>query len=243
MKLPKKVAVLYHIFYEDSMDFIVKELEDLHRFQPYFFFNISSDTPNLWKIRETLSIHFPGAVICKSSNKGKDIGGKLLLLSTCMQLGIKPDWFVFLHDKKSLQALNAKIWKQELLRIIEANQIDKIESIISDSEKCGIIAANNYVNTEERQGGEFVGNNGHILDGLLLKYNIVCKDFHYIAGTMFWAKAAALLPFFTEFNPLDIRQTLESGNVLDNFGGTFTHAWERMLSWIITSQGFQIKTV
>ena len=238
-----KVAVLYHIFYEDSVAQIVEELKGMTNFQPSFFFNISSDTPNQHTIREELLKHFPGAFVCTSSNKGKDIGGKLLLIKVCLEMQYEPDWIIFLHDKKSLQALNAKTWKNELLAIIHNDQLKTINDIISKNSDYGIIAAKNYVRKETTIEGQFTGNNGPILTELIQEYNITGKNYEYVAGTMFWAKASALLEFFKKFDPLRIRQTLEDGNVIDNFNGTYTHGWERMLSWIVTSQGLNFKTV
>src|SRR5215218_5585334 len=110
MSTSPKIAVLYHMFYEDTIDTIATELESLHRFQPMFFFNISAETPNSLEIKQALQKAFPGSVVTLSSNKGKDIGGKLVLLNTCIQTGIEPDWILFLHDKKSLHSLNSKAW-------------------------------------------------------------------------------------------------------------------------------------
>jgi lipopolysaccharide biosynthesis protein len=238
------IAVLYHIFYEDSINQIKPELESLDHFQTYYFFNLSCEMPNQLEAREELLRLFPNSVVAISSNKGKDIGGKLLLLNICIQMGFEPDWIIFLHDKKSLQALNAKTWKNDLFKIVEKEQLDKIEAIISKND-CGygIVAADNYVRKELKQEGVFTGLNGPILSELLLQYNINCKSFEYVAGTMFWAKAPVLMDFFKKFDPLKIRQTLEEGNVIDNFAGTHTHSWERMLSWIVTCQGLKIKTV
>ena len=58
---------------------------------------------------------------------------------------------------------------------------------------------------------------------------------------MFWARATPILSFFGDHPPLDIRKTLEKKNVMDDFGGTITHAWERLLSWLIFAQGYTIK--
>jgi lipopolysaccharide biosynthesis protein len=243
MTSPKKIAVLYHIFYEDSITHIKEELKSLDHFQTSYFFNISSDTPNQFEIRETLLNDFPAAVITISSNKGKDIGGKLLLISTCIATGIEPDWIIFLHDKKSLQALNAKTWKNDLLKIVQKEHLGKIDAIISDEREYGIIATKNYVRREKQQEGIFAGNNGPILSQLVKEYKIACTPYDYVAGTMFWTKASVLLAFFKKFDPLKIRQTLEEDNVVDNFTGTFTHSWERMLSWIVTSEGLKIKTI
>jgi lipopolysaccharide biosynthesis protein len=243
MVLSKKVAVLYHIFYEDTIEHINEELEALKSSGVSFLFNINIDSPNQAEIKERLLQYFPGAHVTISSNKGKDIGGKLLLLKVCIELAINPDWIIFLHDKKSLQALNAKTWKGELLKIIQIDQLEKIQHIIDTTPSCGIIAATNYVRPQLKEEGKFAGNNGHILHELIEKYQIDCKQYDYVAGTMFWVKAPALLDFFKLHDPLSIRETLEAGNVVDNFNGTYTHSWERMLSWIPVSKGLTIKTV
>ncbi|WP_207512315.1 rhamnan synthesis F family protein [Longitalea luteola] len=242
--MTKKIAVLYHIFYEDSINHIEHELKGLHRFDTNYFFNLSAEMPNQLETKDALLSLFPNAIVTISSNKGKDIGGKLLLLGACMQAGVEPDWIVFLHDKKSLQALNAKTWKNDLFKIVDNEQLTNIEAIISKNNTgYGIIAMKNYVRKELRQEGMFTANNGQILSQLIKDYNINCTDYEYVAGTMFWAKASALMAFFRKFDPLKIRQTLEGGNVIDNFSGTYTHSWERMLSWIVTSQGLKIKTL
>lgn len=239
----KKLAVLYHIFYEDTVDSIQDELTDLAELQTSYFFNISADAPNQIDIKKKLLNLFPDSIITVSSNKGKDIGGKLLLLNVSIQTGFIPDWFIFLHDKKSLQALNAEAWKDNLFKIIGKNQMEKISSEIATNKRCGIIAANHCIRTEGKEDGRFTGKNGALLDRLMDEYGVKCDKYDYVAGTMFWARASAVMGFFGQNNPLMIRQTLEQGNVLDNFTGTHTHSWERLFSWIVTSQGLTIKTV
>lgn len=241
--LTKKIAVLYHVFYEDTYEHIKNELEGLQGLSITYFFNLCVDMPNCIETKAYLVKHFPGCYVTISSNKGKDIGGKLLLLNLCLKVNVDFEWIIFLHDKKSLQALNAKTWKSELHKIIAKNLVSEIGKAISNNSKCGIIASKNYVKTELREGGKFEGMNGAILDELINSYGIHCKKYVYVAGTMFWAKASALVEFFKTNDPLSIRQSLEVGNVIDNFKGTNTHAWERVLSWIVLSKGFEIETV
>lgn len=237
------IAVLYHIFYEDTINYIAEELKSLQRFQPLFFFNICAETPDQLAMKSVLAQRFPDSVITISSNKGKDIGGKLLLLHACIEIGFEPDWIIFLHDKKSLQALHSKTWKTDLLKIIDSSYLDEMDTAIANTTEYGIIATREYVIKEIKEGQAFAGINGPILDQLVQAYDIDCKSYDYVAGTMFWGNGTALLSFFKKHNPLRIRQTLEEGNVLDNFGGTFTHSWERLLSWIILSQGLQVKII
>ncbi|MGC4035400.1 MAG: rhamnan synthesis F family protein [Chitinophagaceae bacterium] len=237
------VVVLYHIFFEDTVDHIAEQLACMAFFKPTYLFNICSDTPNQFEIKKELLKNFPNSIITISSNQGKDIGGKMLLLATCIQMGLQPGWIVFLHDKKSLQALNTKTWKRELFKIIDCGQTAVIDAIISNPSSYGIIASKNYVTKELRTDGKFTGNNGQLLERLLCDYQINCKTFDYVAGTMFWARADAMLNFFKKFDPLKIRQQLEYGNVLDNFSGTYTHSWERLLCWIVLSDGLTIKSI
>ena len=87
----------------------------------------------------------------------------------------------------------------------------------------------------------FSGTNQLQLTQLRSEYGINNTDYRHVAGTMFWVRSLPLIRFFTKHSPLNIRKTLESGNVMDENTGTITHAWERMLSWIITEQGYTIK--
>lgn len=239
----KKIAVLYHIFYEDTYEHVPFELKALQSLYVTYFFNLSVDMPNCLEAKAYLAKHFPESFITISSNKGKDIGGKLVLLNLMLLSKMDAEWIIFLHDKKSLQALSAKTWKKDLLEIVSHNSIGKISGLISSNPKCGIIASGSYIKTETKEGEKFNGPNGAILTEVVKNYKINCKKYMYVAGTMFWAKSAALFEFFKKNDPLLIRQTLEAGNVIDNFKGTYTHSWERMLSWIPLSQGLEIEAL
>lgn len=238
-----KIAVLYHIFYEDTFENVGEELKPLSLFEATFFFNICSETPDKKSIIAALRNTFPGCYIISTSNKGKDIGAKLALLQLFLELQAEAAYLLFLHDKKSLQALKSNTWKQGLLKIISPEGIQKSMKIFQETNACGLIAANEYIITEPFEDGQFSGINGQILESLTVKYNAKPASFAFVAGTMFWAKAKPVKDFFQQHNPLEIRKNLEDGNILDNFSGTLTHSWERVLSWIITCQGYSIKAI
>ncbi|RDV16437.1 hypothetical protein DXT99_04345 [Pontibacter diazotrophicus] len=235
-----KIAVFYHIFYEDSVDLIVDELTVLKQYSVVFFFNISDETPEKAAVKSKLLAAFPDSFILYSSNKGKDIGAKLLLLALYRQLQYKCEYFIFLHDKKSLHALNSKNWRNGLMKIIHEENIELIIDKFRRNQNIGIVATKEYIISESRTEGGWAGLNGPILDRLTTKYEISPPHLKYVAGTIFWSRAKVLEEFFTNNNPLDIRCELENGNVLDNFTGTYTHSWERLLSWIVTSKGLTI---
>jgi lipopolysaccharide biosynthesis protein len=233
-----QIAVLYHIFYEDTVQSVCRELEPLLPYQPVFYFNICSDTPGRAAICEALLHCFPMAYIINSSNKGKDIGGKLTLLQLLLEAGIEPDYLLLLHDKKSLQALKSRTWKNDLLKIIEPVNIGRILQLFTTDEKCGIAATAEYLLLEPFVDGAFANINGPYISSLLQTYTINPGDYRFVAGTMFWVRAQPLLQFFKLHSPAAIRAQLENGNVIDNFSGTVTHSWERLLSWIVTGKGY-----
>jgi lipopolysaccharide biosynthesis protein len=237
------IAVLYHIFYEDSSDTICHELKALNNYKTVFLFNICLDTPDKSSISKTLKECFPGCIIITASNKGKDIGAKLALLQLVLYLQIDADYLLLLHDKKSLQALKSATWKKGLLKILSPDKILQTLKIFQENTECGIIATEEYVIKEFFENGLFPGINGGILTALMTKYKIKPPSYSFVAGTMFWVKAKPMKDFFRQHSPLDIRKELEDGNVLDNFSGTITHSWERLFSWVVTSQHYSIKGI
>jgi lipopolysaccharide biosynthesis protein len=237
------ITVLYHIFYEDSCEAVCLELQPLHIHSPVFLFNICADTPGKKNISEQLRNTFPGCFIIFTSNKGKDIGGKLALFQLLLQLEINADYILMLHDKKSLQALKSATWKNDLLKIILPGNIEFILQAFRQDAACGIIATKEYIISELVENNQFASLNGYLLEGLVKEYGIRPDSLEYVAGTMFWARAAPLLQFFSRYNPLEIRKRLENGNVIDNFSGTITHSWERLLSWIVSSEKYSLKGI
>ncbi len=237
------IAVLYHIFYEDSCELVCRELEPLCIYNPVFLFNICSDTPDKIIVCAMLRNVFPHCFIITTSNKGKDIGAKLALFQLFLELAIPADYLLLLHDKKSLQALKSSTWKKDLLKIIAPDTVQMIIKSFKKNESCGIIGTKEYIIKEPFEHNQFTGANGNILGRLLSEYNIKPGSLAFVAGTMFWARAKPFQQFFTRYNPLEIRKKLEQGNVIDNFSGTITHSWERILSWIVSGNGYYIKGI
>ncbi len=165
------------------------------------------------------------------------------MLQLFLELDLQAEYLLFLHDKKSLQALKSKTWKKDLLKIASLENIEKCIKMFEENSTCGLIATKEYVINEAVENQKFSGTNAQHLNNIIVKYGLTPTSFAFIAGTMFWAKAAPIKNFFTQHNPLQIRKELEDGNILDNFSGTNTHSWERVLSWIVTSQGYTIKGI
>lgn len=239
-----RLAVLVHLYYEDGFDQIKEELKNLPNDHTQFLFNISGENLKKDELIQKIAAQFPKAIVTVSPNKGKDIGGKLVLISTCLQMTSAFDFYILLHDKQSPHSSFGQGWRKKLFRIINPYAIDKIISIFEEQEKVGMVSSSEFIiNEYNHKSHSFESNNNHILKNLLQHYALSPVSYDFVGGTMFWVRAVIINDFFRKYNPLGIRSTLETGNVLDHDKGTVTHAWERMLSWIVLDKQFTIKGI
>jgi lipopolysaccharide biosynthesis protein len=176
-------------------------------------------------------------------NKGKDIGGKLALIDAYLSMGEPSDFIVMLHDKKSPHSPLGKKWKNDLFQIINPQNLATIQTLFAD-EKVGVVGAKNYIKNEyQKEKGTFATTNNFILKELMHQYALKPQQHWFVAGTMFWIRSSILERFFSLYEPLDIRKGLETGNMLDTYSGTVTHAWERLFCWIAQHYGYTIKGI
>lgn len=183
-------------------------------------------------------------ILCFSPDKGKDIGGKLILLDSFLKMRVQAEYLIFLHDKKSPQAVTGHTWSEELISILHPPNLTKIIRLFEEGKKIGIIASKNFIVDEvDYVTGMFKSKNAPLLQKLCSQYGITVDEYLFVAGTIFVSRCSPIIDFFKQFSPLDIRKTLEAGNVIDDFEGTMTHSWERMLSWIVKTKGYNLKGI
>ena len=224
----EKMTVPFNLFYNIVEDSIYNSEDDLQQLN------------DLWK--NTPDRYLNKIIFRKSPNRGKDIGGKLILLDAYLHLKQESEFIIFLHDKKSPHKIQNQEWEKKLFRIIEPAFIEQALAFFDNNPKTGIIAVEDAIQNEyDHSKKSFISNNQVQLTQLRSEFGICNTDYCYVAGTMFWARALPLLSFFRKHAPLDIRKNLEPGNVMDESSGSNTHSWERMLSWLIIEQGYIIK--
>lgn len=180
----------------------------------------------------------------ESTNKGKDIGGKLLLMDAWLKLGIQSDYILLLHDKHSPYHSHSHNWKKDLFRIAEKEHQQTIIDLFNTNSQTGIVASKNAIRNEvdnEQKSNAYIDSS--LIRSLKDKYQVQPPDLQFVAGTMFWVRASLFKAFFTQYAPLQIRSELEQGNVTDIDGPTIAHSWERLLCWIVTTKGYQIRGI
>jgi len=243
-------SVFFHNYYGDHEAWVKLFTQQIR--QPFILYynivedsvyNIGDDQPLVSRLRESISGSFlKDIVLRRSPNQGKDIGGKLVLLDACLHEALPTPFSIFLHDKKSPYKIQGQQWKNRLFGIIEPDFIEKALSSFTRNEKLGIIAGSSDIRDEyDHSLKSFISTNRPLLQQFQTTFHINTTDYRYVAGTMFLARSSPLLDFFRKYPPLDIRKTLEKGNIMDETSGSNTHAWERMLCWLIFAQGYTIK--
>lgn len=237
----KRYAVICHLFYPDVSEILLKRLGFFSKKNTYFFINVQGETEDHKKLLNRIRQMFPGAFTLTSSNKGRDIGAKLLLLSLQVCLDIISDYTLIIHDKKSPHVDNGDYWRERLYKVIEPGRLSLINKIFTQDDKIGIIGSSDFIlNEYDKETKDFNCTSNKHIKHYLKKYEIEISDFSFIAGNIFWIRSSILNTFFSQHNIMEIRSDLETGNVLDFNGGTKIHSWERIMSWIALSQGYKI---
>ena|GEM_PF-844604 len=249
-----KTTILFHIYYPGSIRETSELLKSFENSNTSFIFNVPFQPYNVHRsISEEINSFFPKSIVLNTSNKGKDIGGKLAMLNCYLKLPEKSDYLIFLHDKKSElkytinnHKIDSDLWKKELFSIIHRDNIQQIKNLFAESDT-GMVTHANHIYTMEEHGKYVIfGNNMLNLEELCNKFNLPNITDHktdFSGGTMFWVKSSIYEEFFSENPPLEIRAKLEEGLFTDRYTGTYTHAMERIFSWIVSSKGYKIRGI
>jgi lipopolysaccharide biosynthesis protein len=247
---PPILSIFFHNYYgndQEWLTFLKKEIN-----LPFYLF-YNGVAGSYYRLTQTATLtqapeqhkesRLQQLVVKASTNKGKDIGGKLILMDAWLKLAAQSDYILLLHDKHSPYHSNSDRWKKDLFRIAENALLPRILELFQDPQT-GIVASANAIRNEadnEQKSNFYI--NSPLITSLKEQYGITDPNLLYVAGTMFWVRAGLFKEFFSTYSPLAIRATLESGNITDTDAPTITHAWERLLCWIITNKGYQIKGV
>jgi lipopolysaccharide biosynthesis protein len=238
-------SIFFHNYYGNDQGWMEYLFEQFAVPQALYYNGVSLSYNRLMQKESEVSIqeYAPTQNIIKRSspNKGKDIGGKLVLMDAYLKLGMKSDYILLLHDKTSPYHSHSHQWQKNLFRIATKECREEILKVFGTDKSVGIVASQSAIRNEaDNDQRRNAYTNSELIMSLRNKYNIHPPHLNYVAGTMFWVRAPLFERFFSEHAPLEIRRTLEEGNVTDETP-TVTHAWERLLCWMVTSQGYKIK--
>ncbi len=240
-----RICLFIHLYYEDTWLEIYQAIKQLLKDQVYVILHLPVESPFAEKIEPILKLKFPNVLTVKSTNRGKDIGAKLVMLHVYQSLSLNHDYFLFIHDKKSQQiGPGGNEWRKKLLRITDPKCQNEVFRLFQ-TEQTGMVGAQEHLISETTHDIQtvFLHQRQFTLDAAKEVGIHYRKEMRFVGGTMFWVRSTLLLNFFKSIDPLFVRSNLENGNVLENDGVSLTHAWERILGWMVCSQGYKIEGI
>jgi len=235
-----RYVVICQLFYPDEINGLLDVLSILNRNETLFVFNIGTFDKS--SVIEAIKKRFEQYLIYENPQKGRDIGAKLFLINAILNLGITAEYALMVHDKKSPHLSNGSGWRNDLLKILEPKNLNRVQDIFKDPE-IGVIASLKFIENEyDPITKKFKCRSNHILKHLIKEMKWEITDYRFVAGCIFLIRFEILKNSFSDPGSkiINIISSLEFGNVLDFNKGTFIHSWERLFSWLATSQGYRI---
>ncbi len=170
-------------------------------------------------------------------NYGADIAPFLSQLTN-----VSEPIFIKLHSKKSCAGRNKHIgWRSVLVHSLIGSQnlLNNNLNKLLNNNNIGIISNKEFIfKNLERKNGEYIKKMCCILN---ISYDDV-RDSEFIAGTMFMSRTDLFQNLFTKdiINFILKLLSAETGKVNDGYHGTYSHAMERIFTYIIKSSNLSI---
>jgi lipopolysaccharide biosynthesis protein len=237
-------AIICHLFYPSIATELLYKLAFFNKLNATFYINVQGTSDEHSRLQAQIPQLLNNAIIINTPNKGRDIGAKLLLIDLMIRLSGEHEYTLIIHDKKSPHLEDASLWRETLNKVIAPSFIKKTDRLFKSMPSAGILCAAEYIQNEYVESSDiFMCNSNPQIKEHLKEYSIHTTDYNFVGGNIFWIRTHLLKSFFSKRSALKIRGSLETGNALDFSRGTYIHAWERIMSWIATSQGYKINGI
>jgi lipopolysaccharide biosynthesis protein len=228
MKIPVIVWV-YHLEVWDELLFLLK------RDDVYPIIGLC-DTNDNTKVLESIRNFLSQYTIQYFNNKGADIWPFLQQIQK-----VEEPYFIKVHTKKD------KEWRSYLtidlfnnlqsnIQLLEKNEILQPWNKTSNNDIGMIANTDCIVSNYEHTNTECIKKICNILN---IDYSKV-KFSRYVSGTMFISRTNIFKKYFHYDVMSELSLLMESGRTDDKIKGTYTHALERVLGYIITNENLRI---
>jgi predicted HAD superfamily hydrolase len=234
-QLDGRIAIHLHMYYPDLAVEFYQYLKNMP-----FDYDLYVSVPNEEgiKVCHNVFLGLPklGQLIIEQvPNKGRDIAPMFCNFATHLKTY---DYIAHLHSKKSLYNHGAtEGWREYLCANLLGSEprIRRIIGLMQGNSPRGIVYPQNY-SLLPYQANSWLANKtaGSAWCARLGITNVPQGYFDFPAGSMFWAKSAALKPLF------DVGITLSDfPNETGQTDGTFAHCLERLLVLTALKEGYQ----
>jgi lipopolysaccharide biosynthesis protein len=229
--LSRPCAVI-HAWYTEVVDEIIASLKQTAMDWRIVF----TTTPDREEaLQQRVALAGLQAEIHVFENRGRDILPFLRIADRLLDENV--DVVLKLHTKRTLHRDDGSQWRQELLqKLLAGDRGHRVWQAFKDQPSLGIAAAEGHILPVSR----YIGGNESAMKFLLPRLGLAgpTNDTPFVAGSMFWARLAALRPLLdANFGTWEFEA--ENGQV----DGTLAHALERTIGLAVSATGFEIKDI
>ena len=223
------LAILLHVFHEDLIDELLRKVRGFtHAFDFYVTVTDTLTTPAIQKIVE----EFPSVRILEVNNRGRDI---LPFLKAIRYFNLGRYKAVCkLHSKKSTHRQDGNLWRNAMFNdLLNPEGDNQIINEFAESANSGLLAPQFSL---VKVGGQSLVINEKHLKTLFLAHKLSPSwEFHFAAGTMFWA-SGRLINKINEIHIAEDQFEIEASQL----DATLAHAYERFFGAICYKMEWKI---
>lgn len=226
-----RVGAVLHLFYSE----LWPEMADyLHRIPSLdrLYVSVGEGVPPA--VVERIRVEFPGALVRRVPNRGRDFLPFLHWLRLAAAEGI--DVVCKIHTKRPPFVATGDAWRHDMLDKVLGSKADAASIVerFRREPRLGIVAPGGHVASStfwwERNAQRV-----HLLSDMLGS-DLGRKSFDFVPGSIFWARVAALLPLAGL--PVDEEDFEEETGADD---GTLAHALERCVPIAAAVAGYRLE--
>ena len=232
-----KVAVVVHLYYVEMLDEFVSYLKNIP--MPFDLY-LTTPTAETDAIREKIKSDLPNCKMCrviKCENSGRDIGPFSVEVANFL---VDYDYICKIHTKREVLGTG---WRSLILRNLLGDKqlVKTVFAAFAADPHLGMIYPTPPLHVMRAIAFHGAwGNNQGIAKEFCASLGLDCsdvKDFDFPAGSMFWARTAALRPLlahkysYSEFDSVITRD------------GSLAHAIERLFGVVPKLLGYNIADI
>lgn len=235
IKTKTKIAIHLHLYYQDLWDEFSSIFKNLDDYEHDIYITLTKGSATVGQtewIKNKIHNEFANATVIEIENKGLDVGAFLSILEHITANNKSYDYMLKLHTKKSVKSAGVEFgvnWRRQLYKplIGDVNTVTRIINKMNNNDNIGMSGNTAWIS-------DYQGLNKARIDELKRILNIKTNNKRFIGGTMFWIKYPILMKYFNSQTINKVHTLLETGYFTDYENGTYTHALERILGYIVS---------
>lgn len=232
-----RVAVIIHLYYEDTWPEIAEALQALDTLSEPFDLIVTTVPEKYARVQAQVKNDFAQAEIHAVENKGRDIRPFMAVLPLLLHRQYKA--VLKLHSKKSLHRMDGDLWREKLIANLlpRGPEMQTLVDSLSQYPSLGLIAPEGNVLNLQR----YIGSNQAWVERLVIELGESSQWLEhsrpwFAAGTMFWLKPQALQNLLNCPSIQEDAFEEESGQI----DSTLAHAIERVIGCATLASGYHL---